>query len=126
MSRWISPWAWAAARPEAICAPIRRVASGSSRGPLRGDALGQRHAQHVLHHDVGKPVDFVDRVDRDDVIVADGRGGLGFPRETLAGRGVGGQLRRQDLDRHEAVQARVVGLENDRPSRPARPGSMTS
>ena len=43
MSRWIRPWAWAAASPAAICMPIRRISTASS-GPSRVEPLLERAA----------------------------------------------------------------------------------
>ena len=68
------------------------------------EPLLQRHAAHVLHDEVRQAAGLFDRMDGDDVIVADGRLGLGLARKAPAGGAVGRQLRRHHLDRHHAVQ----------------------
>ena len=69
------PWAWAAARPEAVCMPIRRI-SRTCIGPVRSirswsDVPGTSGMTRY-----GEPPDLVDGVDGDDVVVANGRGRL--------------------------------------------------
>ena len=44
--------------------------------PTRFDAVVERSAVDVFHHQQRQVVDLVDRVDRHHVIVADGGGGL--------------------------------------------------
>jgi hypothetical protein len=58
-------------------------------------------------------------MDRHDVIVTDRGGGLGFPQKPLAGGGVGGKFGGEDLDGHDAIELRVVGLEHDAHAAPA-------
>ena len=57
------------------------------------ELLLQRLAGDVLHHQVGHRLAFLDGVDGDDVVVADGGGRPGLAQEPLAGSGAGGQLR---------------------------------
>ncbi len=45
--------------------------------------------------------------------MVEGRGRFGLLQEPLLGRLVAGQIGRQDLDRHLAVEARVVGRVDD-------------
>ena len=82
-SRWTSPWAWAAARPAAVCMPIRRI-SGSSSGPVPVEPVLERAAGHVLHDEVGQPGRLVDGVDGDDVLVDDRRRRPGLAERTAA------------------------------------------
>ena len=92
MSRWISPWACAAARPLAICWPRRSTSGTSERaGPV--ELLLQGLAGDVLHDQIGDRL-LLDGVDGDDVLMADGGEGAGLAQEALAGGGGGGQLRR--------------------------------
>ena len=112
MSRWISPWACAAASPDAVCMPIRTTSSISS-GPVRSSRVLQRFAGDVLHDQVGQAVRLVDAVDGDDVVVADGGGGLRLAGEAPPGDGAAGHGGGQHLDRHQAVQRRIERLEDD-------------
>ena len=43
----------------------------------------------------------------------DRRRGLGLAGEAFAGRGADGEMRREDFDRHEPVQFRLIPLEHD-------------
>ena len=55
----------------------------------------------------------LDGVDADHVVVTHGGGGPGLAGEALAGLAEGGQVRSQHLDRDDAVQLLVEGLEDD-------------
>lgn len=66
-----------------------------------------------MHHEVRLRAGFLDRINGDDVIVADGRLRLGLAREALAGGGVGRQLRRHHLDGHNAVQLFIEGPQHN-------------
>ena len=118
MSRWISPWAWAAARPSAICRPMRST-SGDLERPGPVELLLQGLAGDVLHDQVGDRL-LLDGVDADDVLVADGGGGAGLAEEPLARRRGGGQLRGHHLDGDHAVQLLVERLARRCRSRPGR------
>ena len=58
----------------------------------------------------GTPLSFDDAVNRDHVVVHDGRGRLRLAGESLPGRAAGGQMRRQHLDRDRAIERRVEAL----------------
>ena len=92
--------------------PMRRISSSCS-GPSAVEPLLERHPGDVLHDQVGQAAGLLDGVDGDDVVVADGRGGLGLAGEAPAGGGAGRQLRGQHLDGHDAVQLRVEGPQHD-------------
>ena len=79
------------------------------------DPLLERSAGDAGHDQVGETAlgVGVDGVDGDDMVVDDGRGGLGLAGEPPAGGAAGGHLRGQDLDRHDAAQRRVERLEHD-------------
>ena len=109
-SRWIRPCAWAAASPAAACMPIRTISA--SRGGRLVDALLERLAGDVLHHEAGEAPAGLDGVDRHDVLVADRRGRLRLAGEPPAGRGRPREMGRQDLDGDEPIEARVVRLED--------------
>ncbi len=82
--------------------------AGGKRSPgqtrLEGLAFQEFH-HHEAHLAFGLEV-----VDAQDVGMVQGRDGLGLPVEPRQGPGVPVQVARQDLDGHEAVQARVPGL----------------
>ena len=54
-----------------------------------------------------------DLVDRDDVVVLEGRHGPGLEQEPLCGLGRAGQLRPDDLQGHRPEQVGVLGLEDE-------------
>ena len=89
---------------------MRRI-STSCQVTFAVDLLLERLAVDALHHEIRQAV-LIDGVDRDDVLVDDGCRGLGLAHEPLAGGWIGGQLGRQHLDGDDAVELRVVGLEN--------------
>ena len=133
-SRCTRPWAWAAARPDAACMPIRRISSTRQR-PVVVDARLQRPARHVLHHQERHLAVRLDVVNRHDVLVDDRRRRPAFAGESLAGRADVGQVRGEHLDRDRPIQLAVVRLEHDahaaapitrsmsyRPSRPSISG----
>jgi hypothetical protein len=67
-------------------------------------------AGHVLHREEVMALVGADRVDRHDVRMLDLGGGRGFAAEADDEIAAAGQLRRQHLDRHIAVQVGVVTL----------------
>jgi hypothetical protein len=81
---------------------------GQGQRPAAAEPILQRLAGHVLHHQVRQAVGLLDRVDGDDVIVADRGLGLGLAHEAPTSGGAGRQLRRHDLDGHDPVQ---LGIE---------------
>ncbi len=75
--------------------------------------LAEVQALHELHRHVGESGLVVPEVvDRDDVRVVELGGGLRLALEALAELRVGGERRRDGLDRDEAVEERVVRLED--------------
>ena len=65
-----------------------------------------------FHHDVGAPILLADVVNHADVGMVEGGGSLRFTLETRQGLRVFRYIIRQELERHEAVQAGVLGLVN--------------
>ena len=78
-----------------------------------GEAALERLPLEQLHRDEGAPLVLVRVVDRADVRVVEGRGRARLALEALDGLAVPGQLVRQELERHRAAQARVLGLVDD-------------
>ena len=91
-SRWTSPWAWAAARPAAVCMPIRST-SGSDKRPVPVQPVLERSAGHVFHDQERQPGRLDDGEDADDVLVNDRGRRPGLAEEPPAGRAAGGQRR---------------------------------
>jgi len=82
------------------------------RPPL--DPLLERLPLVVRHHEVELAVGgLVDLADGADVGVVECRRRLRLLQEPLLRRFVAGQVRREELDRHLALQARVVGRVDD-------------
>ena len=91
---------------------LERVVDRSARGELAsGDDLAQRLPFQQLLDDVGRARMGVraDVVDGSDVRVVQEPCGLRLLLEPAQAIGVGGERRRQDLDRHVAPEARVPG-----------------
>src|SRR5262245_35839411 len=109
MSRWISPWACAAAKPRVSCTATCNI-SGVSSGPVAAIFL-QGAAGDVLHDQVGDRL-LLDGVDLHDVLVADPGGRAGLAEEPLAGGWSGRQLGGHHLDGNDAVQGLVEGAEH--------------
>ncbi len=75
-----------------------------------GDLLRQRAATVVGHGDEQTAIlGLVDLIDRADVGVVEGRGGPCLAHEALSRLRVPRQLRRQKLERHRALQPKVLG-----------------
>ena len=70
----------------------------------------QRLADDVLHRDEVDPLVRVDLVDRDDVRMIEGRGGLGFAKETVLPLRVVGVLWREHLERDLALKDGVASF----------------
>jgi hypothetical protein len=66
-------------------------------------ALLERDAGDVFHNQVRKPFCLFDRVDRDNVLMADGGRSSRLPFEAFAGGRARRELGCQHLDRHDAV-----------------------
>ena len=72
-------------------------------------ALGQGLALQVLHDQVVDPILPAEVVEDADVGMIQGGDGPGLTLEALAQVRASCQLRREDLDRHRPIQARVPG-----------------
>ena len=122
-SRWINPWACAAASPWAACMPMRRISRSSGGSPLVDPVLN-RLAGDVLHDQVRDALRRrVDGMDGDDVLVDDRRGGLRLAGEPPPRRRRRGQAGRQHLDRHQPISARSRAWNTTPiPPRPTTPG----
>jgi hypothetical protein len=93
------------------------VGRRQAAGDLRADPQHLRHVERpdpvepllqglagdVFRHQMRERL-LLDRVNGDDVLMADRGGGAGFAQEALARRRGGGQVRGHDLDRHRPVQ----------------------
>ena len=108
MSRWMIERAWAALRASAVSLMIRRASSTGSL-PAPPDPPGDRLPVHVAHDEVDQSLALADRVDGHDVGVGQLGGRLGLAGEPLPDVLLEGQLRRQHLDRHPALEALVPG-----------------
>jgi hypothetical protein len=71
--------------------------------------MSQVGAFHMLHHDQHFAVVFYHVVDGGNVLQVQARGALRFFYQPLAITRVGAQMRRQALQHHRALQARVGG-----------------
>jgi hypothetical protein len=78
--------------------------------PARTSQAGQGLPLDELHRQEVHAAGFLDRVDRDDVGVVEGGDGARLSLEPLESIGIAGQLGRQDLERHAAVEPGIVGL----------------
>ena len=93
---------------------LHRVAEGLAEPePFAADQAVERAARHVLHHDDIPIALACDVVDGDDVRVLEGGGGLGFLLEAPAALRIGDAVGREELERDVAIEARVVGLEDN-------------
>ena len=101
------------------------VRGGEPGRDLRGDlerlarrqraadqALAQRLAVEQLHRGEGDLAVLAEIEDRQDVRMRERRDRLGLALEARQRVGVGGEMRRQDLDRHLAVELGVAGAED--------------
>src|SRR5712691_3926853 len=73
------------------------------------EAVGQGFPFQELHDEVIRSVLMADVVEGADVRVRDARDHSRLAVETLADLGVRGKMGRKDFDRHDAVEARVLG-----------------
>src|SRR5262249_7771297 len=65
------------------------------------------------HDKVGQSLRFRDSVDSDDIVVADRSGGPRLTKKTLSSRSGSRKLRRNHLDRDDAMQSGIECLEDD-------------
>ncbi len=80
---------------------------------LSADAVLECLALQQLHGDEGLPLVLVDVVDRADVGVVEGGGGLGLAPEPLEGDPIAEELLGQELQGNGPVEAGVLGLVDD-------------
>ena len=108
MSRWTMPSLCANWSASQICGTIASACSGVSRPALLD--LPQVPAIHVFHHQVVQRARLPEIMHRDDVRMVQARQGAGFAVEPLGKARVAGRGRRQDLQRHQPVQAGLARL----------------
>ena len=89
------------------------VADKSRRQRTLLEALGQRLAGEVLHHQEHRTLVLADVVERADVRVVQRRGRAGFAPEPIKGVPVAGQIGGQELEGHAPAQPGVLGLVNN-------------
>ena len=77
--------------------------------PLSLQPIGQGLAAHVLHGEVGRPLELADVVDVHHVGVLQARLGARLQHQAFDQVGAAAQLAPQDLDGHRPLQAEVVG-----------------
>jgi hypothetical protein len=78
-----------------------------------GDGVLERLALEEFHDDEGMAVFFAGIVNRTDIGVIKGGGGLGFALEAFEGGGVAGQGFREEFKGHLALETDVVGTVHD-------------
>jgi hypothetical protein len=88
---------------------------------LAADPVLQGLAFHQLHHEEGVPLVLSDLVDHADVGMVEGRSGPCLTLETLEGVSAAGELLGQELHRHVAVEAHVLGFVYHTHPAPAEP-----
>ena len=91
----------------------RDVEEAAERETLAWKQVGQRLPLHQLHRDEVRAAGLFDRVHRDDVGVVQRRDGPGFAGKAQPALVIGGQLRRQNLERDLATERGVLGLIDD-------------
>ena len=111
MSRWMMPAVCAASSASAIWMPTSSTVSSGS-GPAASRSFSVVALQ-VLHDDERPAVVFADVVDGADVRVVERRCRLRFAGEPAQGLRFAGELVGDELESHEAAQARVLGLVHD-------------
>ena len=87
-------------------------------GPLH--PLSERLPVHVAHHEEHDVSVLFYRVDRHDVGVRQPGGRSRFAQEPLAQISVDGELWRQQLDGHEAIERNIPGQQHDPHATPAQ------
>ena len=88
--------------------------------PLQ-DPLLERDAVQKLHDDVGPPVrSRADLMNRANIRMIQGGRGTRFSLESLHRARVSAEFMRQELERHHAAQARILGLVHDSHAAPTQ------
>ncbi len=80
---------------------------------VTADTLLERLAGDEFHDQIGDTVFVIHAMDRDHVIVADGRGCLTLAAESFASVCVGSKFGSEDLDGDDPLQLRVVSFQHD-------------
>ncbi len=96
-------------RSDGVCKRNRELEELAQREPVFGQKLRQGLPLHELHGDEVDPVCLFDGVDGNDVGVIECGDRFGFSSETSPALFALGKLRRQDFQRHLAVQLGVLG-----------------
>ena len=102
------PSSCARARPAAIWIAMSRI-SLSCR-PLLLDLLSQRFALDVLHRDIGPAFVFADFINRENVWMVQRRSSARFLEETATAVILRNILRREQFQRHDALEFVVVSF----------------
>jgi hypothetical protein len=79
----------------------------SERERSGGEAFPQRFPLEKFAHEVGRTVMTTDVMDRQEVRVVEAAEGARLPLEALQPLGVGGEVGREDLDRHVPREFRI-------------------
>ena len=79
---------------------------------LAADQMPEGDAIQKLHDDEGLVVIVVDLVDGADVGMVQGGSSARLATKARQGQGIVSNIRRQELDRHEAAELQVLGLVN--------------
>ena len=106
MSRWVTPWSWAAARASARRDPKSTISEVVSGWPFH--AVVEALAIYVLHRDEVDAVGLADVVDVGDARVVEGRCGTGFVFEAPTAVLALGPCRRQGLESDCPAETRVA------------------
>ena len=107
MSRWMIERAWAALSASAVSFMIRRASSTGSLPRPRIRAATDSPST-IPHDEIDQPLALADRVDRDDVGMREPGRRLRLAGESLADVLLEGELGRQHLDGHPALQPFVA------------------
>ena len=111
MSRWTSPSLWAAPEPGGdLPADPQDEVDRRLLAPI--EPAPERQPLEVFHRQEGHAPGLAHLVDRDDVIVLDGRGGPGLAHEAGGRLGRGGQLGSDHLEGHRAEEVGILGQED--------------
>jgi hypothetical protein len=110
-------------RPQGIGQGDRQLEQPLGGEALLGDQLVQAVSLDMGHGEEVNPVRLLDREDGDDIRVIEGGQGPGLPLQALQTVGIAGQIGRQDLERHPALELGVLGQVDLPHPAGAQPGS---
>src|SRR5580693_2926863 len=80
---------------------------------LPRDAVFQRHAVEIFHHDEGLTILLIDLVNSADVRVIQGGGGFGLALETAQSLGILGYIIGQKLEGYKTAELDVLSFVDD-------------